>query len=191
MKVITAVTGQTLFDISIQEMGSVEGVFDILNSNPFLRLDMAIPAGTKVLVPDTVLQPNIVDYYTRNNIKPASGLGEQVTINEEAMINITQPVNYALSGGDKEFEGVRLWNLRELLTVQIDYTGVEETAVEIFVEQSLDGVDYSPIEEGSVVLDYEETTHTFNIYDLVTNFCRVRVETASADGSIDEIIWRI
>jgi len=190
MKVIIAQNGQTLFDIALQEMGSVEGVFDILDSNPFLRLDMAIPAGTKVLVPDTVLQPGIVDYYTRNSIHPASGLGEEVSITDEDMINLIQKVAYDLSEGSTEFDGVRLWNLRDALTAQIDYTGIADGDVTVFIEQSLDGIDYSPVEGAEQVLDFEKTTHTFNIFALVTNFCRVRVETASGDGSIDEITWR-
>lgn len=191
MKVITAQTGQTLFDIALQEMGSVDGVFDILNANAFLRLDMAIPAGTKVLVPDTVFQPGIVDYYTRNGLHPASSLGENVTLNEEDMIYITQPVAYDLSGGDTAFEGVRLWNLRDALTAQVDYTGVAEADITVYVEQSLDGIDYSPVEGASQILDHSKTTHTFNISSLLTNFCRLRVEVAGVgDGTIDEITWR-
>jgi hypothetical protein len=190
MKTVIAQAGQTLFDIALQEMGSVEGVFDILDSNPFLRLDMAIPAGTKVLVPDTVLQPGIVDYYTRNSIHPASGLGEVITLTEEDMINITQTVDYDLTGGDTTFDGVRLWNLREEVTAQIDYTGIDPSDVEVFVEQSLDGIEYSPITGANAVLYDTKLSHTFNILGLITNYCRIRVEVVAGAGTIDEITWR-
>lgn len=192
MKQVTAVTGQTLFDIALQEMGSAEGVFDILNSNPFLRLDMAIPGKTIVLVPEIILQQPVVDYYTLNGIKPVSGLGEEVTLNEEDMINITQTIEHELSDGDKSFNGVRLWNLMGNLTVQVDYSNVVVSNVHVYIEQSLDGISYSPVPSQDSALDPAETTITFNITDLLTNFCRVRVEVGDAiSGMINEIIWRV
>ena len=191
MKTIIAENGQTIFDIAMQEMGSIEGVFDILENNAFLRLDMAIAAGTRVLVPDKVINSGVVDYYTRNNIKPASGLGEEININQNDMINITQNVAYDLSAGNKSFDGVRLANLGNILTVQIDYTGIAAQDIHVYVEQSLDGVDYSAVTGANQVLDSAKPSHTFNITGLLTNFCRVRVEVVSAgDGTIDEIIWR-
>jgi len=121
MKTIIALSGQTLFDIALQEMGSIEGVFDILDANAFLRLDMAIASGTKVLVPDKIINSAVLDYYTRNNIKPVSGIGEEISITQQDMIQIKQVVDYDLADGDNSFEGVRLANLGDELSVQINY----------------------------------------------------------------------
>lgn len=190
MKTVIALQDQTLFDIALQEMGSIEGVFDILASNAFLRLDMAIAAGTKILVPETVINASVVDYYTRNNIKPVSGLGEEISINQDDMIQIKQIVAYDASGGNKSFDGVRLSNLGDELSVQINYVSLTG-AVTLYVEQSLDGIAFSPIANASAVLDDAKVTYTFNISGLVTDFTRIRLEAAGATGTINEILWRV
>jgi len=190
MKEIIAESGQTVFDIATQEMGSVQGVFDILDANAFLRIDQSIPAGTVVLVPDTVINAGIVDYYTRNNIKPVSGLGEEITLNQEEMINITQDVAYDLSDGNTSFDGVRLANMGDELSVQINYTDLDGDVI-VYVEQSLDGTNFSAIEQANYHLVEGDTVHTFNINALVTNFARIRVEiSGSATGTVDTIIYR-
>lgn len=188
MKTITALDKQTIWDLAIQEMGSVEGAFLILAENAFLRLDMSIPAGTKVLVPDTVLNADVVDYLSRNGYKPASGLGEDVDLTGIDMIDIIQIVNYKLAANNA-FEGTRLWNLQGDLTVQLNFQGLSDT-VHIYIEQSLDGINYTAIPNGSTVIDNPDTTVSLNLHDLLTNYCRVRVETPNQDGTLLEIIWR-
>lgn len=192
MKTITALTGQTVFDIAIQEMGSVEGIFEILEVNAFLRIDMAIPAGTRVLVPERIISAPVQDYYTRNNLKPASGIGEEISIIDQDMIYATQKVLYDLSGNEKAFEPVRLWNLDNgNLTIQINYEDVTEASNIIQVEQSLDGINFTPIEETIVMLDEEVNTHTYNLTGMLTNYCRIRISPDSSEtGTINEIIWR-
>ena len=191
MKTIIALSGQTLFDIALQEMGSIEGVFDILDANAFLRLDMAIASGTKVLVPDKIINSAVLDYYTRNNIKPVSGIGEEISITQQDMIQIKQVVDYDLADGDNSFEGVRLANLGDELSVQINYADLAGN-VGVYVEQSLDGINYSSIIGATFQLDEAVTTHTFNISGLVTNFVRLRINVlTTATGTIDELIWRV
>ena len=75
-KQITVQERQTIFDIAIQEYGSVEGVFLLWKDNPD-----KIPSFTQQLVPGTklnIISPPInqaiVGYYEKNTIKPASGL---------------------------------------------------------------------------------------------------------------------
>jgi hypothetical protein len=194
MKVITAITGQTLFDIALQEMGSVEGAFDILGINAFLRLDMSIPSGTQVLVPDKVINPAVVDYYVRNNVKPVSGLGEEIVLNLEDMINIPQVLMYDLSGGSRDFEGIRIWNLRDKITIQVEYHDFPDN-VDLFIEQSLDGVQWDPImldgEPLKTILTSGDSSKTLNVTSLLTNFIRARVEVVDQTGIIDKIIWRV
>lgn len=192
MKTIIAESGQTIADIAIQEMGDVAGSFDILDLNPYLRLDMAIPAGTPVFVPDTVINAQVVDYYTRNGIKPASGLGEEIELNLEDMTYVTQKLNYNLAGGDHEFDGIRLWNLKDKLTVQVNYTGVTSNKVSVALSQSLDGLTYDPVPGGQYTLDQTKESHTFNVIALQTNYVRAEVILLeSSAGTIDSIVFKV
>jgi hypothetical protein len=76
MKSITAQFGQTIFDISLQELGSIEGVFDLLEANPGLQLDMAVSVGTNVKKPTPVIDLRVAEYYSRNGITPVSDVVE-------------------------------------------------------------------------------------------------------------------
>ena len=190
MKTIIAQNNQTLFDIALQEMGDVSGAFDILDSNPYLRLDMAIPAGTKVLVPDTIINSQVQDYLSRNNIKPASGLGEEVILNLEDMTEIVQKLAYDLTGGDKAFEGMRLWNLKDKLTVQVNYTGVSSAMVNMVLQGSLDGINYNDIEGAGLV--NTDASYTFSLTGLMTNYVRLNINLGEAStGTIDEVIYKV
>jgi len=197
MRTIIAQTGQTVFDIALQAMGDISGAFDILSLNVFLRLDMAIPAGTAVYVPDTVINAQVADYYERNNIVPVSGLGEEVVLNIEDMINIEQELNYSVALGAKSFDAIRLWNLKGFLTIQINYSNLEGTPAEagqgayIYIEQSLDGVYFSPVEGASAMLDVLLSSHTFNLAGLQTNYVRARLALSiPMTGTIDQITYR-
>jgi len=198
MKSIIAQSGQTLFDTALQAMGDVSGVFDILALNAYLRLDMAIPAGTVVFVPDAVINAQVVDYYERNGIVPVSGLGEEVTLNIEDMINIKQSLDYLVSLGPKSFDPVRLWNLKDVLTLQVNYSNLEGTPTEagqgahISLEQSLDGTNFSPIAGATVLLDVSLSSYTFNLTNLQTNFVRARLALdIQMTGIINNIIYRV
>ena len=53
MKSIKAHARQTLFDISIQEFGSVEAAFEILQNNPALEgITVDLPEGMILQIPD-------------------------------------------------------------------------------------------------------------------------------------------
>ena len=192
MKTIIAQNNQTLFDIALQEMGDVSGVFDILDVNPYLRLDMAIPAGTKVLVPDTIINSQVQDYLSRNNIKPASGLGEEVTLNLSDMTEITQKLTYDLAGGNKTFEGIRLWNLKDKLTVQVNYSSVSSALVDAILQESLDGINFNNIAGASVTIVKTDPSYTFNLTGLLTNYVRLKITLGEATtGTIDEVIFKV
>jgi hypothetical protein len=191
MNTIIAQQNQTVWDIAIQEMGSVEGVFDILAANAFLRIDMSIPARTVVFIPDTVIDADVVDYLSRNGIKPASGDGHVVIIDPENMVQINQPIAYNLAGGNTSFIGQRLYNLRQMLTIQVNFSNVS-LALTAFVEQSLDGINYDPIAGASEAIPAGSGAITFNLNGLVTNYCRVRILVAGATtGTVDTIFWRV
>lgn len=189
MKAI-AQNGQTLIDMAVQYTGGIDSVFDILDSNPLLVMDMSIAGGTVVIIPDRVINKAVVQYYADNDIVPMSGLGEDQVITQNDMNTIKQDTNYSLAGGDKEFDRVQLYFLRDLLTVQVRYTGVTADTVEFAVDQSLDGENWSQIPYCSYTLDKTKDTHTFNIVGIVTGFVRghIRVPDASA-GTIDHITF--
>ncbi len=191
MKQIIAFAKQTVFDIAMQELGSAQGVWDILDANAFLRIDQEIPAGTLIFIPpDAVVSAQVVDYYTRNSLHPVSGLGEIVTITDENMIDKKQIVNYDLAGGNVTFDGQRMANMGDELTVQINYSEFTGVAT-AFAEQSLDGINYSAIPGASVALDEQLSSLTINISGIVTNYVRVRIEAIGANGSIGLILFRV
>lgn len=79
--------GQTIYDIAIQETGGVEGVFDLMKSNPTVipNLNAQPTAGSKLMV-DAVKDDKVLKYYKDNTLKPATGFG----LNEgaEPLLNI-------------------------------------------------------------------------------------------------------
>lgn len=72
-KRVTILQNQSLFDISLQEFGSVEGLFNLLLANPGMQIDSDIPSGTILKLDGEVIRPEVVDYYIKNGIKPATG----------------------------------------------------------------------------------------------------------------------
>jgi hypothetical protein len=191
MKTTTALSGQTLFDIAIQELGGIESVFSLLDINPGLQLDLSIPAGTVVNVPDAMVNKRIAAYFAENNLRPVSGMGDESVITQDDMNNIKQDVNYDLSQGAKEFDRVQLFFLRDLLSVQIAYSGLSTGTVVFSIDQSLDGENWSEVPYCSYVLDPTKEVHTFNIVGILTNFVRGHLQTPDATtGTINHIIWK-
>lgn len=203
MESVTAQSGQTVFDIALQEMGSIAGVFDLLEANPELQLDLAVPEGTRINKPDLVVNNLVAEYYSRNVINPVSGMGEEVQLSEKDLIMVIQNLEYDLVNGDREFNRVRLYNLRERLTVQINYSGIGEQVfsgtpsdwsqkVRIYIDQSLDGINFSHVPRSMVYLDPTVETHTYNIIGLLTNYVRACVYLdAPSIGIIHQIIWKV
>lgn len=204
MKAVIANNDQTLFDLSIQTTGSIEGVFDLLEANADLRLDLAVPSGTRVFLSGVVRDNKITDYYSRNALKPVSGLGEDVQLSDEDLTMITQNLDYDLVNGDHEFPAVRLFNLRDRLTVQINYTGIADggtpadppndwhNKVRFYIDQSLDGINFSHVPRSQIYLDPDVETHTYNIIGLLTNYVRACVQLVDpSQGIIHQVIWKV
>jgi len=75
MRQVIVQQGQTIVDIALQEYGSVEGLFALLEANQTLDLDSQLEPGQKVLVrEEDVVNSDIVNYYQRNNINVVSSL---------------------------------------------------------------------------------------------------------------------
>jgi hypothetical protein len=69
-----ALDSQSLFDISVQECGTAEGVFGLAVENG-LSITDALEAGQEIECTD-VLQREIHDYYRARNLKPATDIQE-------------------------------------------------------------------------------------------------------------------
>jgi len=191
MRTIEAYDNQTLFDIAIQETGAIESVWDLLDANNALALDLSIPAGTPVVIPDVVLKTRVVQYFSENNIHPIGGLGDESIVTQNDMNTVKQDFDYNLNGGNKEFDGIRLFFLHDMLSVQIVYTGITADTVVVSVDQSLDGINWTTIPYVSQVLDKTKDAHTFNIIGLLTDFVRLHLSVPDASiGVITSVTWK-
>lgn len=191
MRIITAVAGQTIWDISLQEIGSVEAVFDILDANAGLQMDQTIPVGYPVRIPGSVINMRVVDYYVKNKTKPVSGLDYEAVVTQNDMNTQKQDLDYNLAGGDHQFAGVRLFFLHDMLSVQIVYEGINTNTVVVSLDQSLDGVTWTSIPYVNQILDKTKPGHTFNIVGLLTDYVRLHVEVPDAsEGVVKSVTWK-
>ena len=65
---------QSLFDISVQECGSIEDVFDIAKQNGLSITDSSDIASL-IVVPDAI-EKQIADYYKAKRLNPATDIAE-------------------------------------------------------------------------------------------------------------------
>jgi hypothetical protein len=63
-------SGQNLFDIALQERGTIEAAFSIAKANN-LSLTGDIPAGTELIL-DGDFDPIVYNYYNDNKIQPST-----------------------------------------------------------------------------------------------------------------------
>jgi len=66
----TVLEGQSLLDIALQELGSLEGTYALAVLNG-LSLTDSLAAGMLLQLPD-VVDKRIVNYYSERNIRPAT-----------------------------------------------------------------------------------------------------------------------
>jgi len=66
---------QTPYDLAIEAYGSVEGVFQLMDDNPWISLDAMPDVGRRVVVNGEALNAEVKDYLTRKKIEPANGGG--------------------------------------------------------------------------------------------------------------------
>ena len=69
---MNTLSGQTLLDVSVQETGTVESVFDIAEKND-LSLTDDIEAGYEMFIDQVIDNAVVIDYRSENR-KPASGI---------------------------------------------------------------------------------------------------------------------
>lgn len=71
MRTVTVKSGQSIWDIALQEHGSVAAVDWITEDNNIGLCDY-IPPATKLAVREEVIDKQIVDYYKNRNIELSS-----------------------------------------------------------------------------------------------------------------------
>ena len=66
-------SNQTIYDVGLQKYGSIDGVFLLLTDNPQLPgLDTILIAGQKLKIKSDPIDGDVVNYYTKNAIVPAT-----------------------------------------------------------------------------------------------------------------------
>jgi len=79
-KNINVIANQTIFDIALQEYGSVESLFDLIAENSKEGINANVePDEVMVIDSENILVKPVVDLYIRESIKPATG-GVDVTL---------------------------------------------------------------------------------------------------------------
>lgn len=76
MRSVMVQNKQSFFDIAIQELGSIEGAFEMALNNGFSVADN-LPVNTELKVEAAPLRPEIVNFYRSKGIVPATGLTQQ------------------------------------------------------------------------------------------------------------------
>lgn len=73
---ITVQDGQSIYDIALQEYGSVEGVFHICEDNEGVNLEDELQTGQQLLIAHEPIDAQVVEYYRRKGLKPSNGTTE-------------------------------------------------------------------------------------------------------------------
>ena len=81
MRTVNPERGQTIWDVCLQHMGSVEPVFVLLALNPAVRPDAVFDyavgeAPPDILLPDKPTKPLTVAYYATNSIVPIGKIND-------------------------------------------------------------------------------------------------------------------
>lgn len=77
METIKPQENQNIFDLSLQEYGSIEKVFDILEDNDKFNITEDISVYNDLKIGREAFKKDIVEYYNSRNLKPATALTEE------------------------------------------------------------------------------------------------------------------
>ena len=84
LRKVKILENQSLYDVAIQECGSIEAVFDIMkaNSNKFSHLNAVISANTEIFINDEmIINKPVVDIYKKTGVKIVNGTEQLGGIN--------------------------------------------------------------------------------------------------------------
>ena len=81
MKIVVVQENQTIYDIALQEYGSVEGIFQIMEDNE-VDLETNVTVDQEILIDqDQVIDQSVVDYYAKEGILVANGTVDEDFLN--------------------------------------------------------------------------------------------------------------
>lgn len=93
-KTVTILPGQGLYDIAMQECGTIEAVLAIVNLNPGFDINTQLYGGQKIQCPDTYAAGNqaiqVLSTYARNGTHPATQSSGDTRITEDDEKRITE-----------------------------------------------------------------------------------------------------
>lgn len=91
---IKASDRQTIIDLAVQELGSVEAAFVFALINDLALTDDTVP-GQEFLLSD-VNNETLVNYYSQKNIKPTTGLSDD----DNDIVEENEGIGYWIIGTD-------------------------------------------------------------------------------------------
>ncbi|TPG41997.1 hypothetical protein [Flavobacterium pectinovorum] len=96
METIKPQENQNIFDLSLQEYGSIEKVFDILEDNDKFNITEDISVYNDLKIGREAFKKDIVEYYNSRNLKPATALTEE----EEFLLDNFSGIDYMIIEDD-------------------------------------------------------------------------------------------
>jgi len=69
---VIVIEQQSIFDIAIQQYGSVEGVVQLMDDNTNLTFNSNIIPGQNLIVSDEAIDVDIVNYFRKKQLKVAT-----------------------------------------------------------------------------------------------------------------------
>ena|GEM_PF-1236481 len=96
METIKPQENQNIFDISLQEYGSIEKVFDLLEDNDKFDLTEDISVYNELKIGREAFKKDIVEYYNTRNLKPATSISEE----EQYLLNNFSGIDFMIIEDD-------------------------------------------------------------------------------------------
>lgn len=87
---------QNIFDISLQEYGSIEKVFDLLEDNNLFNLTEDISVYKDLKTGRETFKKDIVEYYNSRNLKPATAISDE----EQYLLDNYSGIDYMIIEND-------------------------------------------------------------------------------------------
>ena len=73
VKTVKVLDGQTIWDIAIQEYGSIEAIFQLMQDNSSLSLAVPLVGGVLLKLNGIPVNKPVADYFQANHLYPVSG----------------------------------------------------------------------------------------------------------------------
>jgi hypothetical protein len=96
METIKPQENQNIFDISLQEYGSIEKVFDILEDNDQFDLTEDLSVYKELKTGRDAFKKDIVEYYNSRNLNPATAITDE----EQYLLDNFSGIDYMIIEDD-------------------------------------------------------------------------------------------